>query len=204
MISASAKIIISVLLSLTAVLLFAFLGGRSRKECMIAMLLSSIGDVFMVDGVINWSMSTYVGAAFFMAAHIIYAGCAVKNAKERGFEYKNGGFRLGLWIMILSAVLLGVLAFTVPEKPVPIMFFLILIYIAVIGYNLCSQFSFGFSAKGVFYVLPIAIFVFYLTDIFIFLDMLDIEHSLRNLVWYGYPPAQLGLILFNSPLKKEK
>ena len=85
MISTNAKIIMTAILSITAILLFVFLGGRSRRECMIAMLLSTIGDVFMVDGVINWELSTYVGAAFFMAAHIVYAGCFVKNINERGY-----------------------------------------------------------------------------------------------------------------------
>lgn len=204
MISTNAKMIMTAILSITAILLFVFLGGRSRRECMIAMLLSTIGDVFMVDGVINWEYSTFVGAAMFIAAHIVYAGCFVKNINERGYTYCNKGFNAGLWLMILSAVILGVLAFTIPEKPAVLMFFLILIYIAVIGYNLCSQFSFAYSAKGVFYVLPVAITLFYLTDIFIFFDMLDIEHSTRNLVWYGYPLAQLAIILFNSPLKKAK
>ena len=194
----------TLLLSLTAVLLFVFLGSRSRRDCMIAMLLSTAGDLFMIDGVVNLPISTYIGAAFFMAAHIVYAGCFVKNGRERGFEFKNKGFKSGLVIMILSAAILGILAFTVPDEPIAVMFFLILIYIAVIGYNLCSQFSFAFSAKGIYYILPVAITLFYLTDLFIFNDMLNIEHTTRNYVWYGYPIAQLAIIVFNSPLKKEK
>lgn len=201
---ASVKIIMTALLSLTAIALFVFLGGMSRRDCMIAMLLSTVGDLFMIDGVIDLPVSTYVGAAFFMAAHVVYAGCFMKKSKAQGFEYKNKGFKLGLAIMLVSAAVLGVLAFTVPEEPIAVMFFLILIYIAVIGYNLCSQFSFAFSAKGIYFILPFAITLFYATDLFIFNDMLNIEHTTRNLVWYGYPLAQLLIILFNSPLKKEK
>lgn len=204
MIPASAKMIMTALLSLAAIALFVFLGGRSRKECMLAMLISTVGDIFMVDGVINWEFGPVIGAAAFIVAHFVYAGCFRKNIAECGYEYKNKGFKLGLAIMILSAVVLGVLAFTVPEKPVTLMYFAILIYIAVIGYNLCTQFSFAFSAKGLYYILPFAITLFYATDIFIFHDMLNIEHISRNFVWYGYPLAQMLIVLFNAPLKKQK
>ena len=105
--------------------------------------------------------------------------------------------------MVLTAAGLGIAAFTVPEKPQTVMFLLILLYIAVIGYNLCSNFAYSFSAKGARLILPLAIVLFYATDIFIFLEMLDITDALRYYVWYGYPPAQLALILFNSPLKKK-
>ena len=121
MIPAYAKMIMTAILSITAILLFVFLGGRSRRECMIAMLLSTIGDVFMVDGVINWEYSTFVGAAMFIAAHIVYAGCFVKNINERGYTYCNKGFNAGLWLMILSAVILGALPDTV-LFPKPVLF----------------------------------------------------------------------------------
>lgn len=204
MIPVGAKMIMTALLSLTAIVLYALLGGRSRKECMLAMLLSTVGDIFMVDGVINWEYGVVIGAAAFIAAHFVYAACFKKNIAEAGYEYKNKGFKLGLVLMILSAVSLGILAFTVPEEPVTIMYFGILVYIAVIGYNLCTQFSFAFSAKGIYFILPFAITLFYATDLFIFNDMLNIEHSSIGYVWYGYPLAQLLIVLFNSPLKKEK
>lgn len=202
MISASAKMIMTAALSCVAVGMYVFLGGRSRRSCMLAMLLSSLGDVFMVDGIINWSLSTYVGAAFFISAHFVYADCFRKNGEERGFKYFGTGFYAGAAFMLLSVVMLAVLELTVPTEKMPLMFGLILIYIAVIGYNLCSGASFGFSAGGMFLVLPAALAVFYITDIFIFLDMLNIEHSLRSYVWYAYPAAQLCLVLFNSEFKK--
>lgn len=198
------KIIMTVALSALSVFLYFRLGGVSRKLCMLAMLLSTVGDFFMTDVFGMGSFSTYPGAAFFMAAHMVYAGCFAKAAKERGYKYFGCGFFTGLAFMVLTAVGLGIAAFTVPEKPQTVMFFLILLYIAVIGYNLCSNFAFSFAAKGIYLILPFAIVLFYATDIFIFLEMLDVTAALRYYVWYGYPLAQLLLILFNSPLKKEK
>lgn len=198
------KLIMTVALSTLSVFLYFRLGGISRKLCMIAMLLSTVGDFFMTDAFGMGSFSTYPGAAFFMAAHVVYGGCFVKAAKKREYKYFGCGFRTGLVFMVLTAAGLGIAAFTVPEKPQTVMFFLILLYIAVIGYNLCSNFAFSFAAKGIYLILPFAIVLFYATDIFIFLEMLNITDALRYFVWYGYPLAQLALILFNSPLKKEK
>lgn len=198
------KIIMTVTLSALAVFLYFRLGGASRKLCMIAMLLSTVGDFFMTDTFGIGSFSTYPGAAFFMAAHMVYAGCFVKAAKDSGYKYFGCGFWTGLILMVLTAAGLGVAAFTVPEKPQTVMFFLILLYIAVIGYNLCSNFAFSFAAKGKYLILPFAIVLFYATDIFIFLEMLDITDALRYYVWYGYPLAQLALILFNSPLSRQE
>lgn len=196
------KLTMSVSISALAVVLFLKLGGQYRRLCMIAMLLSTVGDFFMTDTFGMGSFSTYPGAAFFMAAHCVYAACFVKLCKDRGYKYFGGGFYTGLVFMLLTAAGLGVAAFTVPEKPQTVMFFLILLYIAIIGYNLCSNFAYAFSAKGVQLILPFAIVLFYATDVFIFLEMLDITDALRYYVWYGYPLAQLALVLFNTPLKK--
>ncbi len=197
------KIAMTVFLSALSVLLYFKLRGENRRLCMIAMLLSTVGDFFMTDVFGIGGFSTYPGAAFFMAAHIVYAGCFVKAAKARGIKYFGCGFWTGLVFMVLTAAALGIAAFTVPEEPQPVMFFLILLYIAIIGYNLCSNFAFSFAAKGQYLILPFAIVLFYATDIFIFLEMLGITDALRYYVWYGYPLAQLALILFNSPLKKQ-
>ena len=198
------KLAMTLFLSAMAVFLYIKLGGKARKLCMLAMLLSTAGDFFMTDSFGIGGFSTYPGAALFMAAHVIYALCFVGLCKENGYKYFGGGFWSGAVFMVLTAFGLAVAAFTVPEKPQTVMFFLILLYIAVIGYNLCSNFAFSFAAKGQYLILPFAIVLFYATDVFIFLEMLDVTDAMRYYVWYGYPLAQLLLILFNSPLKKEK
>ena len=203
MIPIYARMIMTALLSLTAVILFLIFRTSARRDCMTAMLLSSVGDMFMVNVFGLGQFSTYIGAAMFIAAHIVYGGCFLKLSKATGKKYINSGFIVGLVIMIASALLLGVLAFTVPAEPKPIMFALILIYIAAIAYNVCGNFSYGFNAKGIRLILPAAVLVFYVTDVFIFFDMLGINSDLRQFVWYAYPLAQLALILFNSEFKRK-
>lgn len=196
------KLLMTLTLSALSVVLYFALKCEARRLCMFAILLSTAGDFFMTDALGIGGFSTYIGAGLFIVAHGLYADCFRRKAKAAGYKYFGGGFFAGLFLMLVSAIALGVAAFTVPAEPRSLMFFLILVYIAVIGYNLCSNFAFSFSAGGVYLLLPFAITLFYATDVFIFLDMLNISHALRQYVWYGYPIAQLLLILFNSPLRK--
>ncbi|MBP9988146.1 MAG: hypothetical protein KBT46_01470 [Ruminococcus sp.] len=198
------RMIITALLSLISVLMFCIYKTEVRKNVMLAMLLSSVGDVFMVNSASIGVFSTYIGAAIFIAAHLVYGESFRKQIKSVGEKPYNIMFFIGIAIMITSAVVLGVLAFTVADEKKPIMFVLILFYIAAIGYNVCMNFSYAKIAGGTACILPFAILAFYLTDIFIFEDMLNIDHSMRKFVWLIYPEAQLLLILFNSGLKRKK
>ena len=77
----------------------------------------------------------------------------------------------------------------------------ILGYLAFIGLNLISQFSYGFNRKGSFYFLPAAMTLFLISDFLVFLPMLAVvqESVIYNLViWMFYLPAQLLIILSYS------
>ena len=198
------RMIITALLSILAVILYAICKTEPRKDAMTAMLLSSVGDVFMVNSASIGEFATYIGAAAFIAAHIVYGECFRKQIKKRNAPFFNPAFIIGGAIMLISAAVLGYLAFTVPEQKKPVMFVLILFYIAAIGYNVCSEFSFAKVFGGIAWLLPFAVLAFYLTDYFIFEDMLNINHSLRQYVWLIYPEAQLLIVLLSSSLKRNK
>ena len=44
-----AKVIISIALSISAIILYLALGGEERKKCMIGMIVCTLGDLFMVN-----------------------------------------------------------------------------------------------------------------------------------------------------------
>lgn len=202
MIPLSAKLAMTFVLSATAVALFIWLGGKYRKQCMIAMLLSTCGDLFMVDDFIPLGdYGTYIGAAFFIAAHIVYGLCFRQMSRQSGYKTNCLGLYLGIAVMAASTIVLTVFNFLAAE-PAIIMFVLILVYIAVIGFHLVENFVFSFSARGISYILAFAVLIFYLSDVFIFLNMLGISDALRDYVWFVYPVAQLLLIVFNSPLRR--
>ena len=82
----------------------------------------------------------------------------------------------------------------------------ILGYLAFVGLNLITQFSYSFNRKGSFYFLPAAMTLFLISDFLVFLPMLAVvqESVIYDLViWMFYLPAQLLIILFNSPASKK-
>ena len=202
MLSRTAKIIISIILSLTSVGLFCRFKGQKRKYCMIAMILCTIGDLFMVNAFGLGDVSTYPGAAFFMIGHVVYGLGFIKASKAQGYSVVNRGFKLGLAFVILTAAVLAFFAFTVPEVPQTVMFFLILIYVAVIGFNLVCQFSYASSEKSWRYMLALGMALFLISDFIIFLNMLDVTPAHNDLVWATYIPAQALIIIFSDKFKK--
>lgn len=201
MLSRTAKIVISILLSCLSVGLYVGLRGKERKVSMIAMILCTLGDLFMVNAFGLGDVSTYPGAAFFMIAHVVYAVGFIKASKRKSYKMANKGFYGGLILVVVSAIGLGVMAFGI-EKPQTVMFFLILIYYAIIGFNLVCQFSYACNEKGSRYMLIVAMTLFLVSDFTIFLNMLDVMPAHNDFVWFTYIPAQLLIVLFNSDLKK--
>ena len=197
------KAVISLMLSLFSIRLFLKDPKEERKLCMVAMILSSCGDIFMTDVLKLGSLSTYPGAAFFIFAHTVYAVCFFRAGKRNNLRIVNRGFALGMCFTLLAVVLLTVLMFIRTGQMQP-MYFPLLGYIAFIGLNLVSQFAYGFGRGGRFCFLPLAMTLFMISDILVFLPMLDIvgENVMYNiLIWLLYIPAQLLIMLFNSAEK---
>lgn len=195
--SQTAKVIISSGLSLIAIALYIRFRGKTRKLCLIAMLLSTAGDFFMTDTFGLGDASLYPGAAFFIAAHVVYALCFMSASKEKGFFYRNRGFWTGTVLAAAAAAVLAVIT-ALAKEPQWVMFCLILVYLAVIGWNLASQYSFAFSEGGLRKLLYLGMGLFLVSDFIVFLPMLTLCREFNDLVWATYIPAQLLIILFNS------
>ena len=80
------KVACSILLSLLAVILFLQNQIEERKFCMVAMILSSIGDIFMTD-VLKLGSSGTIPGAVFSSLHISYMLFAfLEQEKETNIE----------------------------------------------------------------------------------------------------------------------
>ena len=199
------KVACSILLSFLAVILFLRNRREERKLCMAAMILSSIGDIFMTDVLKLGSAGTVPGAAFFILAHIVYAVCFFRAGKRNRCRILNNGFTVGVCLTVSAAALLTILMLAKTGR-VQAMYVPILGYLAFVGFNLITQFSYSFNRKGSFYFLPAAMTLFLISDFLVFLPMLAVvqESVIYNLViWMFYLPAQLLIILFNSPASKK-
>lgn len=203
MIPLVAKLIASVSVSLLSVILFITFKGDTRRGCMVAMILCTFADFFMTDFFGLGDVSLYPGAGLFMLAHVIYALTFIRAEKRKGYKYVNAGFFMGIAYVSAIVILMTVLAFKVPE-PVTSMYFLILIYIAVITFNLLSQYSYAINELGTTHLLIPAMTLFLFSDFIIFLNMLNVTPAHNDLVWLTYIPAQLLIVLFNGSFKKEE
>lgn len=200
------KVIISFILSFISIFLFLKYKNKERKACMLAMISSTLGDIFMTDIIGIGDFSTYPGATFFIIAHIIYAMCFIKSGKEKNYKFFNKGFIAGLILIIIDIVALTILMFKTTNK-IQGMYFPLLLYILFIGFNTVSQFSYAYSEKGIRYMLMVAMFLFVVSDFLVFLPMLNIypeSPTYNDYIWFTYIPAQLFIILFNSNFIKEK
>ena len=194
------KVTISLILSLLAICLYLKQGGVERKYCMVGMMLSTAGDVFMTDVLKLGSIGTYPGAAFFILAHIVYACCFFRAGKKYGITLKNKGFYAGILLTVSVAVLLTVLMFLKTGTMQP-MYLPLLLYLVFIGINLVSQFSFGYGKRGRCIFLIPAMTLFLISDFLVFLPMLSVRPEsvgYNILIWVFYVPAQLLIILCNT------
>ena len=201
MISHTAKLVISIILSVIAIVLFLIFKGRVRRNTMIAMLLCTVGDIFMIDTFKLGDVSTFPGAAFFIAAHIVYAITFIKESKAKSYKMKNPGMIIGIIVTVLGAVILAVAMFVKTGK-MQSMFLPLLVYLAIIGWNLSCQFSYAVSEKGLRYFLIAGMLLFLISDLTIFFNMVKVMPTHNDFVWLTYIPAQLLVILFNSDFKK--
>lgn len=198
------KVCVSALVSVLSVILFLRFRGSERKLCMLGMIFSTLGDVFMTDILHIGDFSTYPGAAFFILAHIVYALCFIKAGNRQGHKLVDKGFWAGLTLTLAAAALLTVMMIERTGK-MQGMYLPILAYLAFIGLNVVSQFSYGFFKKGRFLFLPLGMTLFLASDFLVFLPMLNVrgESVAYNMViWILYIPAQLMIVLFNSDKKE--
>lgn len=193
------KVILSFILSITAIFMYLKYKGTNRKLCMFAMLASTFGDIFMTDILHVGTMSTYFGAAFFILAHIIYALCFVIDSKKKNYKFFNLGFYIGLVVVVITLIALTSLMFIKTGK-MQGMYIPLLGYLLFIGINLVSEYSYAYNnphSKPLY----LAMLLFIISDFLVFLPMLNIvQESMRynDCIWFTYVPAQLLILLFND------
>ncbi len=199
------KVCLSAAVSLLSVVLFFCFKGPERKWCMLGMISSTLGDVFMTDVIGMGAASTYPGAAFFILAHILYGVCFVRACRRKGYRLVNKGFLIGILVVVMVTLVLTGLMFKVTGK-MQGMYLPLLAYIAFIGFNLVCQFSYGYSEQGLRGLLILGMFLFIVSDLLVFLPMVNVcegTHDYNSWIWYLYLPAQLLIVLFNSDFKKK-
>lgn len=201
------KLICTGLLSVTAIVLY-LLNRKSKPRlwCMIAMLLCTVGDIFMTNTFkIDGMVSTIIGATSFIAGHLAYCNMFYLLKKKEG-KLVNLGFIIGLVVGLVPIIVMDIMGFTMVEEPKVLYLIAVPVYVAVISVHIACNFSYGWQIKSWrSIVLALAVLLFYVTDLWIFLYMFDLApKALQDCVWHFYPLAQLLIILFCTPKIIEK
>jgi len=185
-------------MSLLAFVLALCFPTPARWLCFAAMLLSSVGDIFLMHlPVIEKNLPDYFvfGAAAFMAAHLLYALCYARLIRQSGAAILNPGAMVMVCIAVLVAawfVLSARKYGRMDQMP------LILVYIVMISLDAAMVFSYAWS-QGI--ANPMAILAaagsvsFFISDLIIGLGMVMGISRYDHLIWWYYPIGQILMII---------
>jgi uncharacterized membrane protein YhhN len=191
--------VLSVLMSLFAVILALIFGTADRFLCMTAMILSTGGDILLMNfrGLKKYLPDYFaVGAIFFMAAHVVYTAAFTYLIKIRSYSLINTGFIYGIILIAAAFVLLTYLTIKTGHFRIG-MYILCFVYLIIIGANCCVIFSFAYSAGGWALYAAAGALSFFISDAIIGLDRLaGITSPLLNeLIWWFYPVGQVLILI---------
>ena len=168
---------------------------------MAAMLLSTVGDMFMDNfRDINSKLPNpgfFVGAFFFICAHIVYIFVYRHLICERQYTLVNPGF----WAAIAFVLACGVLVVGKSLSGGSVnwgMLVLCVVYMCIIGANCATICSFAWSVKSIRSIAALGAVSFFISDLIIGYNVLvgypgDV---IWGLIWWFYPIGQFFMILF--------
>lgn len=182
--------VLTVFLSLLALILALLFPSRHRTLVFLAMFVSSIGDFLLMSTGKNGSLRFLLGAAAFMIAHILYA--FAYGSRLTPFSL-NAGIIFTLSVFVLGSV--AILYMYNKGNASATTLALVLIYFLVICIANLAVNLYTFSVGGLAVFALIGSVCFILSDFFIGMNLLVQNGSAGHLIWWFYPIGQLLLIL---------
>lgn len=197
MISNRTKVLISMgLLILAMVMCVVRSESMSSKICVGAMLCSFIGDIVLNCTPLEKRAHSllYIGATFFMFAHIIYAIAYYSLIQQLHFSYFNEGAFGAIVIMVVLFEMAIICIRMTHVKLKPIMICVFLIYMVVVSVNFVTIYSYSCSTGA---ISLIGASLFLISDYIIGIEnVFGIKSEvLRKLVWMTYPVGQAIIIV---------
>lgn len=194
----SNKIKLTISISLVA---FAFIffcirpNNLDSQICLLAMIYSFLGDLSLNCVPLNkrphWLL--YIGATFFMIAHLQYAVAYYLMIFESGKTFFNLGASLACTFIVLLFASTVAIAIYSKNKVNLMTIIIFCIYILVIGINFVSIHSYSWSFCAASFVGALS---FLISDFIIGIETVFKVKSetLRKLVWIFYPIGQIIII----------
>jgi len=186
--------VLTMLMSLFAIILALIDCTAARWLCCIAMIFSTVGDIFLMDfRDLSRKFPNYflIGASFFIVAHLFYAGAFAYLIRQNGYRLTNGAF----WAaVVLSGVVL--ICFLIRRTNTAMMG-LLFAYLTVITVNCSLVFSYtqsSFAHSPLVILGAIGALSFYLSDLIIGLEKFMGISRFGFLIWWLYPIGQILLL----------
>jgi uncharacterized membrane protein YhhN len=193
LISNRTKLMISASLVGCAFILYFVRPGLDSTLCLIAMIFAFIGDISLNGMPLEKRPKKlmYIGAGFFMVAHLVYASAF--NTLLTTSVFFNPGAIAGIVFIALMCITLIVCTRKAKEKLSSTMFIVFGIYCLIIGINFVTIASYSYTYKS---IAVIGALSFLISDFIIGMETLfKIKNPiLRKLVWIFYPLGQFIIL----------
>lgn len=194
------SLVLTILLSLFALILALIFPNKARWICFVAMVLSSIGDVFLmhftsIERLLPFP-SFFAGAFAFMLSHIVYIIAFSTEIRIGGYRFVNPGFYIGLGIVLATMVTVFTMALR-QNYISPIMVSLCFVYAVIIGANCVTIFSYAWSVRSWRSIAALGALSFFISDLIIGLNklLIPIPSDWSNAIWWFYPIGQILILL---------
>ena len=189
---------LTILMSLLALVMALIYRNKSHTLCLIAMLFSTGGDILLMDfrDLSDWLPGYfYAGAALFVVAHFFYLFAFRARLKDLPKPYSKIGVYAG---GVICAVVFVYFTVTCIMRGELSIYPLAILYLAVIGANCITIFTYAFSAykkKPLALLAAVGALSFFISDLFIGLDKMAGIDTFNGYIWWFYPIGQILLLI---------
>ena len=186
-------------ISLYSIILAILFPSVSRVFIAIAMLISSLGDIILMDfkPIVKYLpfKGFVAGAIVFMVSHVFYIIAFGYRIYIYEYIYFNFGVVIAISLFWTVTISMTVISLIRKSKGIKLLLPGIL-YILIISINCSNVCSYYFSHKGIAICSMVGIISFLISDYFIVLrTVCEIKSkALQKLIWIFYPIGQILLI----------
>ncbi len=193
------RFVLTVLMSLYAILLAVIYRDPPHYIAALAMLLSSLGDIVLMDFkpvTVRLHLRGFItGAIIFMLAQVMYSAVFFYKISYRGYILLNSGVYISAALLIViyaSTVYIALKRHSEGRVILAPCFF----YLFVICTTCALVFSYTLSAGGRSLLSAVGILSFIISDCFIIArNVCGIKSKILNeLIWWFYPAGQILLL----------
>ena len=190
------SLVLTLLLSLTALILYIIFPSTYRFLVFLAMAFSSVGDIILMSDFknkISGVSKLVLGASAFSVSHVLYFASYLQRVTKLFTEF-NFGYIFSLSLFL--SVLIFIISLKIKYKSNTSMLLISVTYLFIIFLANLSVSLYAFEYMGTAFLALLGSISFIISDLLIGLDILASITKFRKYVWWFYPIGQILLILF--------